>query len=320
MTEKEEQAALVDKCWSLIFPGDTERHALIAQSGEIVHYTNHAVGVLEEPGFRLRNARKMKMDQTEVKFGKEVVEFFLKSKNPELRDALNSLHVGLLEHLLQVWTKEYDAHIDQTFISCFTSNSEASDGSAYHFEKFGRIAIFLNPEFMFKEPSLLGLYLVKVKYGRESILDGLKEFLKAIEANAGLLRRLEPGLLLSFLRHRLFFEAVASKHEEFAFEREWRLVHSPYIFSSAHIQPCLRMYEDKEEEVYLLKLEKPIGTSLYSLDVPYVIKRIIILPMAKIRPESKPDPYELRNKLVAQLTYRGLAEAARHVRVLNVSS
>lgn len=301
----------LERAQAVIIPGELGRKEIFANNKLLVHYTNHACDILKSNELRLRNARNMN-DQREIKVGRDCVDAFLKTYSSEFSAALDAIYPSLYNDLLYFWTLEKEAQIDKSFIACFTMQESNDDqGSNYHWKKYGNVALCLDPAFLTYEPSQLSLYLVKVTYGKAAIMAGLKNLVAALKTQRNFLEKIEPGILLSFLRHRLFFESVASKAAKYVNEQEWRLILTPFLFSSADLQPENRQHGENIEEMCLLKMEAPLGTNLTSLATKNLIRKVLI--------QSKSDvPFQdLRRAIISQLKYRGAGDAGDRVLVVD---
>jgi hypothetical protein len=297
--------------WSMIIPTEQYRRDFLHSGHHLVHYTNVATRILASGEIFLRNARAMD-DQAEIKLGRHCVDEFLSSNAAALSQALNAIHPTLFDSLTDLWVGEHLAQTDQSFIACFTAQStDDSHGSQYHWDHYGNTALCLDPAFLRDEPSSLALYLVKVTYGKATVLAGLDALLLDLQTNQKLLRSVDTSTLLSFLRHRLFFESVASKGEEFASEREWRLIHAPFLFASADLQPEEKQIRSQTETIYSLKLSPPAGTDTSSLQIKNIIRKVLI------RPSIQPSVHDLRTDLISQLKYHGAQDAIDRVRIVS---
>lgn len=297
----------LDQAWALIIPGETDYREFLASGQVLVHYTKVATKVLGSEELWLRNARNMD-DQDEIKLGRECVNAFLNDRADVLEYALVAICPGLNADLTGLWQAEHSAQIDQSFIACFTTqDADNNRGSRYHWERYGDVALCLNPAFLSKETSQLSLNLVKAKYGEKVVKAGLEELLTALQTHRKLFQRVDQNVLLSFLRHRLFFDSVASKSERFAGESEWRLIHAPFLFASAHLRPRQEIFKGNLEEIYPLKLETPIGTGIATLEIRNLVRKVLIQP--KLGGQTN----QLRLDLISRLVYHHVPAAAERV-------
>ena len=298
---------VVDQAWNMIVPNQRDGRGFLSNGKLLTHYTNAAIAVLGSGELRMRNARNMR-DQEEIKLGRECVDEFLRSNATALFNALNSIHLDLYDRLLSLWLLEKEAQIDQSYIACLISQSADDEhGSQFHWDNYGSVALCLDPAFLRSEPFLLGLYLVEVNYGKETVLAGLADLLTALESQGELFRQLDHTILLSFLRHRLFFDSIASKAESFSREREWRLIHTPFLFASAHLQPQLVRRNGEDQEIYPLKFVTHIGTNIADLEVKNLIRKVLIHP--KLGSQAN----QLRLDVISQLMNHHVLNASDRV-------
>ena len=308
-----QMSGAVEKAWTMIFPSELECRNLISNSQFLVHYTDYAREILAANELRLRNAGKMS-DQSEIRIGRTCVDLFLETNAQTLSEALDSIYSRLYVELVDTWQSEKEAQIHNSFIACFTTqSSDNSMGSEYHWKHHGKVALCLDPTFLKDEPSQLSLYLVKVTYGETAVMTGLNKLLNILQTQRNLFQAVPRDILLSFLRHKLFFVSVASKLDGFSNEREWRLVHAPFLFASADVISGQRVYQNGLEEVYLLKMETPSGSNLSSLATPSLVRKVLI------HPEIKGSAPDIQRDIVAQLRYHGAEDARYRVRIVENS-
>jgi hypothetical protein len=292
-----------DQAWMAIDPGEAEARAFLQSGKLLAHYTNAVSEILKSNNLRFRNARKMS-DLEEIKFGRNCVEAFIFSKNTEIELCLDKIGGGLYNELMSYWSAESYAQIEQTYISSFTEIDEIDEiGSAFHWENYGRVAICFDPKFIKNEPSTLSLFFRKVIYGEVRLIERLEDFLSVLRDEADLLKKVERSVLLSFLRNNLFFASVATKRVSFSSEREWRLMYSPCIFSSAE------MMGDAQQNFYVLQFQKTLQGEMPSLDTKNLIRKILIHP-------NMPRALDFRHGLIAQLKYLNVKDAAQRIKVI----
>ena len=298
---------LIELAWLILSPREREKRALISSGRLLVHYTKNAKMILGSNEFRLNNARNMS-DKTEIKIGRNCVNEFLREQRDSILATLDSVHPKLHEDLIDCWHNEEQAQLSQTFISCFTDHSVDDErGSEHHWKNYGNVALCIDPSFLKDEAGQLALYLVKVIYGNTQIISGLQHLFTVIQEQRSLLEQLDKNVLLSFLRHELFFISVASKSEEFCVEKEWRLVHAPFLFSSAHVQSDQQFDSVDLQNFYRLPMKMPFGTSLTVLETRNLVRKVLI------NTKGDSTDLDLCNDLVAQLTYHQVREARAKV-------
>jgi hypothetical protein len=310
MTPQPDQL-LIDNAWKLIDPSEIERRNLCTGEHVLVHNTTpeNARNILQKPELWLKNARSMD-DTQEVAIGRDRVDHFLASRTTELSYALNAIAPHLWDEVVSCWNDEREAQLNGTFIACFSVAGPGEMGSAQHFQRYGRVAFQLNPAFMREEPSELGLYLVRVTYGIDRIDSGLTDLLQTLARDRPLLSKVPRETLASLIRHKLFFTSVASKSIEFAWEREWRLIHSPFLFSSASMQEATFGNGQNPSLVHPLILNNPSSGHNPRLDPQNLIRNVII------DSNRGRQDHQLRNDLIAQLTYHGVPDATERVRLI----
>jgi hypothetical protein len=300
---------LIDDAWQLLIPGEAERRSLCSGGHVLVHNTSpdNAKNILSKPELWLQNARAMK-DEMEVRLGRECVDRFFIERSVELSAALNAIAPGLWEELSECWKSEREPQIGRTYIACFSA-AHAGEyiGSERHWAEYGHVAFLFDPAFTRDEAASLSLYLVKVIYGKDRVDNGLLHLLKTLQHHRERLSLLSRETLLSFIRHQLFFTSVASKSEDFAWEKEWRLIHAPHLFASAHIEKQIVGVGEKQRPIYPLPLRNTEDGHNPMLNLPNLIRNIVI------RSAGAAEDQGLRYNLISQLKYHGVSDAEGQV-------
>lgn len=301
------QRQYLDRVRLLIDRNEAARREFLDSGRMLVHYTkpDTAKKILNSRELWLCNARNPCMpDEEEIIFGRKCVQQFLNSNEARLHKALDSIEPGLSAALLDVWNLEHEAHLEKTYISCFTDH-EANEhvGSDHHWGNYGQVALFLDPAFMRDDPSnRLSLYLVKVNYGKDTAERLLLEWLTAIEENCDFLKESARFPLLSLLRHQLFFVSVSTKGDNFSAEKEWRVIHAPWIFSSAHVWRHPDCDEDLPVGVLPLRFNHFQGLDLPELEIKNLFRKILVNSSAN-------DAAHLRLDLIFQLANNNISNA-----------
>ena len=203
-------------------------------------------------------------DTKEIHLGREGVSTFINTHGARLKSALDAVDLGLYDDLIMFWNAEAYIHINKTFIASFTPHALLDEGgSAYHRENYGSVALYLDPAVLRNGPSDLALFLRPVTYGEAELNNSLVKMLETVEGNIELLRSVDKGILLSFLRHQLFFASVSTKAEAFSDEKEWRIIYTPWQFASAHIV-CSDEFTTQNQRCDL-PLTKDDGTSWFEI-------------------------------------------------------
>jgi hypothetical protein len=221
---------------------------------------------------------------------------------------LNSIAPNLWEEVSDCWRSEKEPQIDRTHIACF-SDAPVGDftGNERRWESYGHVAFHFDPAFMRGDAPDLGLYLVKVTYGKDRVEKGLLDLLKTLRRHREHLAGLPRGPLASIVRHRLWFTSVATKSEEFAWENEWRLIHSPHLFASAHIEKKFDGTGEKQQPIYPLPLRNTVDRNNPLLSLPNLLRNVAI------RSSGSSEDQELRCDVIKLLRYHGVSDAADRV-------
>ena len=308
--ETDEQRELIDRAVLLVISHEAELRRLRSGGGVLVHHTSpeNAKNILIKPELWLRNARLMPDDPTEILLGRDCVNRFLVDRSIEFSDTLNAISPHLWEEVRDCWNAENDPQIDQTYIASFTSAATGDfAGNERHWESYGCVAFHFDPSFLKDEPWKLGVYAVKVTYRKNSIENGLLDLLTTLNRNRELLAEVPHHILVSLVRHRLFFVSVGSKSENFEWEKEWRLVHSPCLFGSAEVAREIVGKGEGAQPIYPLPLRNTPDENSPLLDLSNLIRNIVI------HADGPKLDQDTRYALRSQLLNHGVTDATTRV-------
>jgi len=121
-----------------------------------------------------------------------------------------------------------------------------------------------------------------VLYGgpNEFVLEFL-ELVTLLEQNIGFLKECDPDAVINTAAYLLQVAMYSIKHPGFEEEQEWRIIHRPYEFSSAHIRPTTVSIGGIPQAVYELPFHKPDADPLFNipeLDLNQILEGVIIGP------------------------------------------
>jgi hypothetical protein len=305
VTQHDTERDLIDKAWQLIIPDEAEKRRLCDGGQVLVHNTSpeNAKNILKKPELWLRNARDMQ-DKHEVRLGRDCVNRFLANRAFEIAPAIEAISPGVWDEISECWNSEIETQINRTYIACFNHALVGEyAGSTRHWNAYGDVAFHFDPAFMAGEPAALGLYLVKVVYGKDHIEQGLADLLTTLKRHRDRFAAIPRATLVSLIRHRLFFISVASKSDEYAWENEWRLIHTPHLFASVDIQKEFVGDGEAQSPIYPLPLRNTQDGHNPLLCLPSLIRNILI------RSSGSSVDQELRHDLIRLLKYHGVPDS-----------
>jgi hypothetical protein len=108
----------------------------------------------------------------------------------------------------------------------------------------------------------------------------------------------------------LVMAAVSLKHEGFAEEREWRLVHFPHLDPSPMILQSIEVIDGTPQIICKIPLRDNPGENITGVEIPTLVDRVIIRPTAY--------PIAIYSAFVAALQGAGMTDAPSRVVVSGI--
>jgi len=315
--------AKLRKMLEIFFCYDRKRtKALTDTKGLVAHYTtaDTAMKIIRARSLWLRNAAVMN-DFSEIEYGKSVMQPVLQSDlGDRYRAALNSIREGLADDVMRRHT-EHRNHAREAVFTASLSEHDPDD-------RLGRLSMWrayggpvAGVALLFHgwaadleiEPSL-EVGVSPVLYGEPN--DFVREFadtIAHIEANIGLLKDFDPQIISNAATNVLQLSMFSIKHPGFAEEREWRIVHRPYEFSSALVRPFNVAIGGIPQTVYELPFHNPakgIEFNIPQLDLNAILAAVMLGPCAY--------PETVFRALRDEMAAAGIEEPEKRIVVSNI--
>lgn len=170
--------------------------------------------------------------------------------------------------------------------------------------------VFKNKVFI-EESQAIGAYTSPILY-RDigGFQTEFSELVVSIENNITTIQKIELNLMKAHLLNVFHFAVISTKHPGFSEEREWRIIHSPTIWSSDILKPVYRAINGIPQRVYEIPLNNIPERNFMGASIKDLIDRIIIGPTlyAKTIAES----------FVENLKKEGIDDASERVVVTDV--
>lgn len=252
-----------------------------------VHYTNAATAtaILKNKEFWMREPSCMN-DFREVEHGIDCLKNVYNSEKVgiPLRNALESLSPGIVENIDRVFSISPFNPRRNHFIACVSEHSadEDSHGRLSMWRAYGQstgIAMVMNPERIHSSPGLYKLNTSPVAYFNDShFADELAKVTQNIHESHDLLKGLDKNIIIGAVANMFRFAALATKHEGFHEEREWRLIYAPDLQSSNYMRNEVRVINGIPQNIYKIPLQSTEDGQITGAEIPDLIERIIIGP------------------------------------------
>lgn len=310
------------KMLEIFFCYDRKRVADLKSSGRLLaHYTTAetAMEILKGRSIWLRNAAVMN-DYSEIAYGKSAMEpvisgplwtrfaAALESISPGIADAIKSSH------------QEHYKHARESVFTMSLSEHEPTDefGQLSMWRAYGGpvagVALLFKGEVADLEVESLECSVSPVLYGGPNEFhQEFDEMISLIEANIDFLKGFDSQALIVAATAVLQFSMFSIKHPGFREEAEWRVVHRPYEFSSAHVIPKNVTLGGTPQTIYELPFHAPEKGALFNipeLNLDNILQGIMLGPCAY--PETVFRAF--RDEMIAA----GIPDAHDRIRVSNI--
>lgn len=261
------------------------RRKLIANGGRFVHYTtaDAALNIIRSKRLWLRNTTCMS-DFREAQHGYDLLRVYLTRERPAFQQALDACFPGLTQEVLELFDRLWNHAFLGSFIASISEHSDSEDahGRLSMWRAFGqgaRVAVVLKLPLTSGIGPVLRISLNPVDYMNDfSFQTEMTQVLSNIASERAFLCNLGRDALKESVVHMLLQRVVSTKHEGFNEEREWRIIHSPSIFSSTLMQSVIQPIGGVPQRIYLLPLDASVSETLGEIDLASLIDRIIIGP------------------------------------------
>lgn len=253
-------------------------------------------------------------DISEVRYGIQAVDAFISetADRKMLVDTLDAVHSGLGAQIVPLWQMMKANISTSVYISCF---SEHLPGE----EDFGRlsmwraycckpdgVALVLNTEAFRLESNALNAYSSPVFYGTVGEFHAkFREVLSNIQANADMLRAVDPQMLLGHVIMAILFGAVCLKHPGFSEEKEWRVIHMSLMKSPSLLRKREVNIRGRDETIFEIPLKDAPEQGLVGIEIKDLMHQIIIGPSNRTE--------TIRSGLVEVLNKKGIANPSSRI-------
>jgi hypothetical protein len=300
------------KLWEIFHPYAWEQEVLAkSENSRFAHYTSaeSAIEILHQSKrLWLRKANCMR-DFSEVESGLDsILETYNRSKEGlRFRETLNELFDGFtsrVETHFNSWIPSIKAN---TYITCFSAHKTEDDA-------FGRlslwrahaansgVAIILHFSSSTVLANSLKVYANPVAYiSREDFQTKFDRVTDNIRANRDFIKEHGSSNMEAYFFDLLRYAAVSVKDPCFREENEWRLIYSPDMAKSEHLQKSIEVIDGVPQVVFSIPLN-----GLPELDFPSLLDRIIVGPTQ--------HPFPIAQALVDALKALGVHDPASKVR------
>lgn len=271
----------------VFFPSlDRKRTEAVDAGYRFAYYTSAATAtlILQNQQLWLRSTQVMN-DHSEVVHGAKGMYRSLSTDiGKAFYAAIDSCHSNASSELQKLLDDRLPFMLADTFISCLSEHEKSDDklGRLSMWRAYGGDAgvaiVFRQAPFLSEEISV-GAYTYPVMYGSEvSALAEIHEVSKRVTEHNDLIKAIPRQQFLDLLLESLRSIAIATKHEAFAEEREWRLVACPTFLSSKYLTQEVRCVGSISQVVQVLHIGEAATDGISELSPDELIDRILIGP------------------------------------------
>ena len=304
---------------SLFFRYSNEREGRVREKGaRFVYYTTAqtAARILENKEIWMRNVTTMN-DFMEAQYGwRCLTAAYNGAPGARLRELLTP-HFPDLFSQLQSRFNDWSPHfLTSTYITCVSEHLSSEDrtGRLSMWRAYGAgsgVAIVFNSGPFFADTDALKAYSSPVAYlSEQGFADQFSGVVDGLAANIDFLREQREQEVFSWLFTMMRYAVVSTKHEGFAEELEWRVVHSPKLEPSNRLICSVETIRGIPQRVYKIPLQDAPAENLVGIEIPQLVERIIIGPTQ--------FAYATADAIHLLLEKAGVADAGRKIVISDI--
>jgi hypothetical protein len=270
-------------------------------NSRFVHYSSAEalIGILRSQQMWMRNASLMN-DFLEIEYGAGLLDRALDSPAGErLMQACSEVDSSMPDRLRRQHNAWLESYRESTYIISLSEHLPNKD-------EFGRlsmwrayapkdgIALVLKKYPFFAPTTEVSAYTHPVLYADEAgFYCQFEGMVEALAASKEYLAELGSGAVFNSLFHAFQGAVLATKHQGFSEEREWRVVYSPGHERSKHIDTGVEIVRGLPQLVCKLPLKRYGGAVPLDVSLGSILDRIIVGPSAHSKAIREAVAYEM---------------------------
>jgi hypothetical protein len=223
-------------------------------------------------------------DFMEIRYGQHRLLDALQQRVGEIETLFNNNHNDLAAEVFN-WLADAEFTVNsQTYLTSFAEHS-ADDGlgklsmwRAYGGPVAGVAIVFNTEVFESDKGGALNTSMHPVLYGSDEFETHFLNLVIALRGHQDLLAQVPRERARSILFHAFQDLVLTAKHPGFGEEEEWRIIHSPFIFSSAYVMPSVHTIAGIPQVVHKIELKDQPGLNFPELELDNLIHRVIVGP------------------------------------------
>lgn len=272
---------------SIFFPYATERIAKVRDTKtRFVHYTSAEVAmqILSNREVWMRNATTMN-DYMEVTHGFECLrKAYDGDDGQQLKQTMDALFPGLWGELETRFNAWLPVLRNDTYLTCISEHCDTEDrhGRLSMWRAYGGttgVALVMNSAVFVTESTALKAYTSPVSYlDSDTFANEFRRVSNTLKSEENLVRSLGKETVLNLLFQAFRFAVLCTKHPGFHEEREWRVIYSPTMEKSDHIQEFTQAVRGVPQKIHKIPLHNIPEEGFFGAEIPELLERIIIGP------------------------------------------
>lgn len=254
---------------------------------KLAHYTSaeNALNIINGETMWLRNAGVMN-DHSEIEHGRAILAaaLDLPTLGGRLLPILDRAHFGLAGRITDHVQRQRQQARERIFMIslCETAENDRlgrlSMWRAYGGKTSGAALVFNSDVFDDAQMHLMS-FGSPVLYGNiEEFAPQLEEVIDRLEQAPALLRSVTADIAFGAVSSVLDFAILSVKHMGFEEEREWRVIHRPFDYASAHVVDKVASIGGTPQLIYQMPLMNRPGMNMPHLTLDGLLHRVIVGP------------------------------------------
>lgn len=244
-----------------------------------VHYcsASTAFKIIKNQEIWLRKTSCMN-DFLEVEHGSRCLQSaYYGDAGTELKNVLNSLSneiVPMFERQFSAWGHTF---FDNTYIFCLSEHRDEEDdtGRLSMWRAYGGtsgVAFVLKNTPFTRIDDALNAFTSPVAYlNAEQFATEMKKLAKNLADNKPQLEKLSAPDIAYRIFNAFHFAVLSTKHRGFAEEIEWRVIHSPRMHPSDHLESRIEIVNQIPQVIYTLSLKNRPDQKIFGISMPEVL-------------------------------------------------
>lgn len=306
---------LVSKIDSIFFPHLRERSIHLTKSGnKLAYYTSAAtaVAILENREVWMRNVSLMN-DYSEVQHGMACLKRAYDSQEHGalFRSTLDRIFPRFTQQLTGLFNSWMGDMRHNTYVTCVSEHPATEDpnGRLSMWRAYGYptgVALIFKPEAIFLPSKPINVHASPVAYWSEDrFADEFRKIGETIAREADFVRELGQTRVNDLVFSMLRFAALCTKHPGFMEEQEWRIIASPRMYRSAHLEESIEVISGVPQKVMRFPLRNNMERNVSGLEIHELLESVIIGPCE--------SPMVIKEAFVVLLKQLGVTDSDKKV-------